>query len=91
MQAEVINGDAAITRCRVEVDGTMVHLTLGRDVKVLPSFAISAQIGSGEMVEQAVTDFQMGGMDMGLNCYRLLHKEGEWRRYLYAASLVWTG
>jgi len=64
--------DAAIESCRIDAGAIHVTLTLGPNVKPLVSFPVQLQIEGGKVTDQSViADFQMQGMDMGMNRYRL--------------------
>ncbi len=78
VQAEASGCDAARMSCRVTVEGSEVELTLGPGVKALQPFAARAVFEDGADIEQLLIDFQMVGMEMGINRYRLLRAEGAW-------------
>lgn len=64
--------DAAIERCTVKGGGITLRLELGPEVKPLVSFPLALTIDGAETNPQGVVaDFQMQGMDMGMNRYRL--------------------
>jgi hypothetical protein len=64
--------DAAVESCQIAGAGISVTLALGPDVKPLATFPMQLMIKAGEVVPQGVVvDFQMQGMDMGINRYRL--------------------
>jgi hypothetical protein len=72
--------DAALTRCRVSDDDTSVSLMMGPKVKPLQPFTLSLLIDGGKVAAQSVVaDFQMQGMDMGSNRYRLQPGEKGWQ------------
>jgi hypothetical protein len=79
VQAEAVGCDAALTRCQVEVDGKGVSLSLQPGLRPLKPFAISATIEDSGEIGLVLLDFQMIGMDMGPNRYRLLLQEGQWQ------------
>lgn len=64
--------DAALKSCRIEAGGVHLVLALGPGVQPLVTFPVRLSIEGGEVAEQSViADFQMQGMDMGMNRYRL--------------------
>lgn len=65
--------DSAIARCQIQAKGVTGSLTLGPDVRPLSPFPVHFAVeGAGEIDPQSVVvDFQMEGMDMGMNRYRL--------------------
>lgn len=72
--------DAAIESCQIVNGPINVSLTLGPDVKPLVAFPVQLQIDGGEVIPHSViADFQMQGMDMGMNRYRLQSlTQGKW-------------
>lgn len=79
VQTQVVDCDAALTSCHTMIDGGEVSLSLGPEVVVLKPFAITMQIRGMEISAPVTIDFQMEGMEMGLNRYRLLLKQGAWQ------------
>lgn len=78
---EVKGCDAARASCSLHADdGTVVMLTLGPGLVPLKPFAVAADV-SGVVPDKdsVIADFQMVGMDMGMNRYRLTHSDGAWR------------
>jgi len=73
--------DAALESCRISAGGVNVSLALGPDVKPLVAFPMRLVIEGGDVAPQSVVaDFQMQGMDMGMNRYRLLlSPQSDWR------------
>lgn len=71
--------DAAMTSCDLERDGISFTLSLGPDVKPLIPFPVNLSIDTPSELEKVVISFQMEGMEMGLNRYRLTKKEGLWQ------------
>ncbi|MFP4182030.1 MAG: hypothetical protein ACLFTX_05460 [Thiohalospira sp.] len=67
--------------CRLEADGGAVTLELPADVRTLAPFHLRASLEGFAEVEEVVARFDMSGMDMGENRYRLEPSgEGdEWR------------
>jgi len=64
--------DAAIESCQIVSGPISISLALGPDVKPLVSFPIELTIeGGGGYPQAVVADFQMQGMDMGMNRYRM--------------------
>lgn len=59
--------------CTAAADGTRISLELGPGVPVMRPFAIraTASLPAGERPERVEVDFDMIGMDMGRNRYRL--------------------
>ena len=71
--------DAALTTCVVNDGELTVSLRMGPGVKPLQPFPLTLVISGGEIEEQSVVvDFQMQGMDMGINRYRLQPKLDSW-------------
>jgi len=72
--------DAANNRCVLTAKDMTVALSLGPNVHPLTPFKTVVTI-SGLEVDSAsvIADFQMTGMDMGMNRYRLLKKESRWQ------------
>lgn len=78
--------DVARQSCSATRDGMIVDLTLGPEVIPLEPFTVRLQL-DGDMLtqdESVTVDFQMEGMDMGLNRYRM-RQEGE--HWLATATL----
>lgn len=72
--------DAAITTCRVSSGDIMVSLSMGKDVRPLQPFLLNLDIEGGEVEAQSVVaDFQMQGMEMGANRYRLIEQPDGWQ------------
>ena len=72
--------DAASTSCRVSDGETTVSLSMGPDVEPLKPFSLSLTIEKGDVIAQdVVADFQMQGMDMGSNRYRLQAQPQGWQ------------
>lgn len=71
--------DAAMTSCEIEHAGNRISLSLGPGVKPLVPFPVNLSIDAPSDVEAVVISFQMKGMEMGLNRYRLTKKEGRWQ------------
>lgn len=69
--------------CTAAADGARISLELGPGVPVMRPFAIRAttSLPAGEQPAQVEVDFEMIGMDMGRNRYRLAQ----------AADHVWQG
>lgn len=69
--------------CIASADGARISLELGPGVPVMRPFAIraTASLAAGEQPEQVEVDFDMIGMDMGRNRYRLVQD----------ADHVWQG
>lgn len=64
--------DAATNACEISAGEIRLSLALGPNVKPLVDFPVRLMIQGGEVAEQSViVDFQMKGMDMGMNRYRL--------------------
>lgn len=64
--------DAATKACEISAANIRLSLALGPNVKPLVGFPVRLRIEGGEVAEQSVSvDFQMKGMDMGMNRYRL--------------------
>lgn len=74
------NCDATLSSCRVSDGAISVALTMGPGVKPLQPFSFTLLIEGGEVAAQSVVaDFQMQGMDMGTNRYRLQPQQGSWQ------------
>lgn len=76
--------DCDVTRqsCTVTENEMSLTLALGPNVKALKPFPVQFGIegGSSSDIENVVVDFQMEGMDMGINRYRLLQDDDrQWR------------
>lgn len=78
-EAQAAGCDAAQTQCQIAIDGLKASLALQPGLVVLKPFEISARIEGARNVEQVVIDFQMVGMDMGFNRYRLLTEGDMWK------------
>lgn len=71
--------DATAAACHVSDGEIDVSLRMGPGVKPLEPFPLSLVIKGGDVAAQSVVaDFQMQGMDMGSNRYRLQPQEGGW-------------
>ena len=71
--------DAAKRTCKVAEEGLVVTLSLGPDVQALKPFPLLLEIEGKEVVTGSViADFQMQGMDMGINRYKLQHVAEKW-------------
>lgn len=71
--------DVAVTSCSVSSEGYTLTLQLGPDVKPLRPFTTQLKVKGANGGEQGVVvDFQMVGMDMGLNRYRLRRRSDSW-------------
>lgn len=71
--------DAAVSTCYVTDGAIRVSLVMGPTVKPLQPFPILFAVDTGEhVVENVVVDFQMQGMDMGVNRYRLIRQGEGW-------------
>lgn len=71
--------DASIVSCQFESDTANLNLRLGPDVKPLKSFNVELEVRSQTIhPEKIIVDFQMVGMDMGMNRYQMLHKGSSW-------------
>lgn len=79
LQVAVVDCDVALTTCHAVIDGRKVSLTLEPGLVPLKPFSVNAQIAGTPGVEQVVIDFQMVGMDMGPNRYRLLSGQNGWQ------------
>lgn len=79
LQVEVVDCDVALTSCHAVIDGLEVSLTLEPGLVPLKHFSVNAQIAGTPGVEQVAIDFQMVGMEMGLNRYRLLSGQNGWQ------------
>lgn len=71
--------DAAEMACTVKGKGITITLVLGPEVQPLKAFPVSLEI-YGDQIEKGsvIADFQMQGMDMGVNRYRLLQRGEQW-------------
>jgi len=68
--------DAAVASCHIDTGAIQLTLSLGPGVKPLVAFPVHLTVTGGELAEQSVVvDFQMQGMDMGMNRYRLQQTE----------------
>lgn len=77
-----VDCDAAVSTCSVKKEGFVVKLSLGPDVHALNSFPLILDIEGEESdiaVDGVIADFQMQGMDMGINRYKLQSAEGKWQ------------
>jgi hypothetical protein len=64
--------DAAVQTCQLNRHGISLTLALGPEVKPLVPFPLQLRIeAGGRTVQNVIVDFQMQGMDMGMNRYRL--------------------
>ena len=71
--------DAALTTCQVSDGDITVSLHMGPGVAPLQPSPLTLSIEGGEVdAENVVVDFQMQGMEMGMNRYRLHHQQGSW-------------
>ncbi|RRQ22521.1 hypothetical protein [Thiohalobacter thiocyanaticus] len=72
---QLLETDCRVDRgvCTAGADGARISLELGPGVPVMRPFAIrvTASLPAGEQPEQVEVDFEMIGMDMGRNRYRL--------------------
>jgi len=74
------NCDAAVSTCQVQYQNIVLELSLGPGVKPLQPFPMKLDIkGHSGMVQNVIADFQMKGMDMGMNRYRLVAEKGLWQ------------
>jgi hypothetical protein len=72
--------DPTLTTCRVSDGDITVSLNIDRRVKALQPFSLRLVLEGAEGEAQSVVaDFQMQGMDMGTNRYRLLPRENGWQ------------
>lgn len=72
--------DAAVTSCTINDGDLLVSLTMGPGVIPLQPFPVTlAIIGKTAVVDSVVVDFQMQGMAMGTNRYRLQQEENRWQ------------
>lgn len=71
--------DAAQQRCEVTFDGLTASLALQQGLVPLKPFSIGARIEGDQEIEWVHLEFQMVGMEMGLNRYRLLEDGDGWR------------
>ena len=78
-EVRAVDCDAAQTQCHIDVDGLKVSLALQPGLVVLKPFEIVAKIEGAKGLEQVIIDFQMVGMDMGFNRYRLLAEGDMWK------------
>ena len=71
--------DVAKNTCKVSHDRTDISMALGKDVIPLKPFDAVVTI-DGIKVEpgSVIADFQMQGMDMGVNRYRMVGDSGMW-------------
>lgn len=78
---KVENCDAAKQSCFLKSEaGLNVYLSLGPDVQPLKPFPVELRIeGMDVEAESVIADFQMQGMDMGINRYRLSRDGERWR------------
>lgn len=71
--------DAALSTCVVNDGEIAVSLRMGPGVKPLQPFPLTLAISGAEPEEESVVvDFQMQGMDMGSNRYRLQPQLESW-------------
>ena len=72
--------DAAVTTCFVREGSITISLKMGPGVTPLQPFPLTLAItGEKNAVEKVLVDFQMQGMDMGSNRYRLEPQQGVWQ------------
>ncbi len=72
--------DAAVTTCFVRDESITISLKMGPGVTPLQPFPLTLAIaGQKNAVENVLVDFQMQGMDMGSNRYRLQPQQGVWQ------------
>ncbi|MFO8156447.1 MAG: hypothetical protein ACQERR_01095 [Pseudomonadota bacterium] len=79
--------DVAVTDCRptpgpcaAEVHGGRVRLSMAENIRELDQFPLEVAVDGFTGVERVVVRFDMAGMDMGLNRYRLESDDrGNWR------------
>lgn len=72
--------DAAVTTCFVRDRSLTISLKMGPGVTPLQPFPLTLAIaGQKNAVENVLVDFQMKGMDMGSNRYRLQPQQGVWQ------------
>lgn len=73
--------DSAQTACVARGEGFAIELGLGPSVRPMQPFSIQLRVLQGQLSSAAKVElqFQMRGMDMGQNRYRLLaDKQGIW-------------
>lgn len=71
--------DTSQATCMVEHENTTVSLTLGPEVVPLKPFNSTVSIqGVNVAPNSVIVDFQMKGMDMGVNRYRLIEDGVKW-------------
>ncbi len=72
--------DAAVTTCFVRDGSLTISLKMGPGVTPLQPFPLTLAIaGQKNAVENVFVDFQMQGMDMVSNRYRLQPQQGVWQ------------
>lgn len=72
--------DAAVTTCRINSGNVVVSVRMGPDVQPLQAFPLNLTIEGGEVdTKSVVADFQMQGMEMGTNRYRLIPQPEGWQ------------
>ncbi len=72
--------DAAVTICTINDGELMVSFSVGPGVIPLQPFPVTLTItGKTAVVDSVVVDFQMQGMAMGTNLYRLQQEENLWQ------------
>ncbi len=71
--------DASQSSCQISDGAVTVSLDMGPEVKPLQSFPLILTIeAGGHALENVLVDFQMQGMEMGSNRYRLVHQGEHW-------------
>lgn len=74
------NCDVAVTTCWIRAGEIALSLSMGSDVRPLQPFPLNLTIEGGEVDAQSVVaDFQMQGMEMGANRYRLIPQPDGWQ------------
>lgn len=75
-----VDCDAAERPCTIVQEGLEVTLSLGPEVQALKPFPLLLDINGRDVTAgSVVADFQMQGMDMGKNRYKLQHSAGQWQ------------
>lgn len=77
--SEATDCNAAEERCLVAVDELVVSLRLQAGVEALKPFSLSVEIENAGSINEVIIDFQMVGMEMGPNRYRLLDDGASWQ------------
>lgn len=73
------NCNATTQPCVVQHERIAVTMTMGPDVVPLKPFPVQVEIQGIEVdAGSVVVDFQMQGMDMGMNRYRLVTENSVW-------------